>query len=745
MGACSSKSERESDRRYEVQVRSALARSCPLHVGYDNLILDLAMDYASKLQGPSASQNGSEEEELKQPTMSQARLEPVGPAKPQPQVPKPKPILPDNPALISLLPHPLRPSLDTLVQAGLSVTRAPLHVVYCEPSQLVKDVHDLVFVGQGSQGVVYEGVWQGATVAVKWSIADNLDAGAYELLFSRLLSHPNVVQTYDAKVAVLDDEVFSRPSPGGGPIALTAGLLSASTNQLGSNDEAGPPKTSTSGDDSSKESCSNPMQPAQLSPSQQSQSAGGQAVPQGAQQLATKGQSQRNKLRRGHSAALGREASPTWRGSALGPKAAAAPAAVRPSTVTGAAINAATAASILRRSSSFQSEEGFGDPLGRPSNLGDIRDMLHLIGAKPKQHITQMIMVGSLQGLVRCQVGKRQDDRGALSCNALAQEFCDQGSLLTAIGRGIFLPNGRFGPKVALRALYRTAREVAQGMFHLHSANVIHGDLKPANVLLMNSRKDRRGFVARVSDFGLAQYCPAAGQVLNAPWGTLVFMAPERFKGNILSTASDVWSFGVILWQMYTAQLPYQGAKQAELMKGIINGSLTLTWPSGAPPPLVAFAGRCMSYNASERPSFEALMHELALMESEVRMDGVRLSFSTETARPEPHPTRSAGPSFSTPPHAPGPAPLPAATTLAPVAAATAARAMLQGPSPYTAAVPEALPPSSARLAGAGAGGAAADFASRPQPSAAWATAANPLVTTAGIVSAAAPFPNPTP
>jgi hypothetical protein len=59
----------------------------------------------------------------------------------------------------------------------------------------------------GSQGIVYEGVWQGATVAVKWSIADQLDTGAYELLFSRLLSHPNVVQTYDAKVAVLDAEV----------------------------------------------------------------------------------------------------------------------------------------------------------------------------------------------------------------------------------------------------------------------------------------------------------------------------------------------------------------------------------------------------------------------------------------------------------------------------------------------------------------------------------------------------------
>jgi hypothetical protein len=47
----------------------------------------------------------------------------------------------------------------------------------------------------------------------------------------------------------------------------------------------------------------------------------------------------------------------------------------------------------LQRSLSFQSDEGFGDPLGRPSSLTDVRDMLHLIGAKPGQHLTQMIMV----------------------------------------------------------------------------------------------------------------------------------------------------------------------------------------------------------------------------------------------------------------------------------------------------------------------------------------------------------------
>ena len=57
-------------------------------------------------------------------------------------------------------------------------------------------------------------------------------------------------------------------------------------------------------------------------------------------------------------------------------------------------------------------------------------------------------------------------------------EHCDHGSLHAAIQRGIFKPTSRWGAKLALRALIRTVREVAQGMFHLHSNNVLHGDLK---------------------------------------------------------------------------------------------------------------------------------------------------------------------------------------------------------------------------------------------------------------------------
>ena len=54
----------------------------------------------------------------------------------------------------------------------------------------------------------------------------------------------------------------------------------------------------------------------------------------------------------------------------------------------------------------------------------------------------------------------------------------------------------------AQRALLRTAQEVAKGMDYIHSFGIIHGDLKPGNVLLKTHRIDRRGYIAKVSDFG---------------------------------------------------------------------------------------------------------------------------------------------------------------------------------------------------------------------------------------------------
>ncbi len=90
-----------------------------------------------------------------------------------------------------------------------------------------------------------------------------------------------------------------------------------------------------------------------------------------------------------------------------------------------------------------------------------------------------------------------------------------------------------------------------------------------------------------------------------------------------------------VQWQMFTARLPYEGATQAKLVQGIIQGTLHLTWPPNSPAVLVNLVSECMARQPKDRPTFEQLINKLAATENEVRMEGWRLSNSIEIpARP---------------------------------------------------------------------------------------------------------------
>ncbi|MBL0219342.1 MAG: protein kinase [Myxococcales bacterium] len=112
---------------------------------------------------------------------------------------------------------------------------------------------------------------------------------------------------------------------------------------------------------------------------------------------------------------------------------------------------------------------------------------------------------------------------------------------------------------------------------HAHQAGVIHRDLKPANVLL-----EGPGRIPRVTDFGIAKvtsdgYLPSSSTAGGARMGTLAYMSPEQIRGPRHVTAqSDVFSLGIVLYEMTTGRLPFEGESDYALMDAIVRGAYYL-------------------------------------------------------------------------------------------------------------------------------------------------------------------------
>jgi TPR repeat protein len=150
---------------------------------------------------------------------------------------------------------------------------------------------------------------------------------------------------------------------------------------------------------------------------------------------------------------------------------------------------------------------------------------------------------------------------------------------------------------------------VVLGMRFMHASGKVHGNLKPANLLL-----DRKWRV-RIADFATSRFAGSGGDTR--------YHAPERFEGTPPSEAGDVYSFGLILYEAVIGERAFSPELRPEaVMRKILSGEELLI-PESVEPGVARLIGRCCSFDCKDRPSFKEIFDTLEDMQFSI-MPGVR-------------------------------------------------------------------------------------------------------------------------
>ena len=195
----------------------------------------------------------------------------------------------------------------------------------------------------------------------------------------------------------------------------------------------------------------------------------------------------------------------------------------------------------------------------------------------------------------------------------IAMAFIDGAELGTEIESGPF----------TVERWAEIAEQMALGLQEAHSKGVVHRDIKPANVMLTGS-----GHVV-LMDFGLAQVAAEASKLTRegTTVGTSAYMSPEQTTGEDLDHRTDIWALGVVLYEMATGQLPFQGHYEQAVLYSILHDapeSITAV-RTGVPAELERIVDKCLAKRADERyQSVTELLADLKTLKRRTGSGGVQ-------------------------------------------------------------------------------------------------------------------------
>jgi serine/threonine-protein kinase len=177
--------------------------------------------------------------------------------------------------------------------------------------------------------------------------------------------------------------------------------------------------------------------------------------------------------------------------------------------------------------------------------------------------------------------------------------------------------------QLRLDLVLQIALQVASALSAAHMAGIIHRDIKPENIMVRGDQ------IVKVLDFGLAKPLELEATAKNpdantrdnstrpgALLGTVAYMSPEQLRGQPIDARTDIWSFGVVLYELLTGHQPFEGASDSDLIASILRIDFRppQEFLPGLPEGIVNVVNKCLAKDKDERyQSIEAVMEGLKL------------------------------------------------------------------------------------------------------------------------------------
>ncbi|KAJ9147191.1 hypothetical protein P3X46_029379 [Hevea brasiliensis] len=169
---------------------------------------------------------------------------------------------------------------------------------------------------------------------------------------------------------------------------------------------------------------------------------------------------------------------------------------------------------------------------------------------------------------------------------------------------------------VPLKLAVKQALDVAKGMAYVHGLGLIHRDLKSDNLLIFGDKS------IKIADFGVARI-EVQTEGMTPETGTYRWMAPEMIQHRPYTQKVDVYSFGIVLWELITGMLPFQNMTAVQAAFAVVNKGVRPVIPNDCLPALGEIMTRCWDANPNVRPPFIEVVEMLENAETEI-MTSVR-------------------------------------------------------------------------------------------------------------------------